>query len=111
MHELWDEGARFIKTFNNFWPEKIQIEGYSTRGVFKGDELVRALFFQEACHAGILFGPSWWMNFPLMSKSQSVLDTIKDIIYRIQSESVKLEGALPSSPFAQRVRSGKDIST
>lgn len=104
LDELWEEGARFIKKFNSFWPEKIQIEGYPSRGVFKGDEKIKALLFQEACFAGILLGPSWWMNFPLMQKSFAVLDTLKDIIYRIQSGNVELLGSMPSSPFAQKMR-------
>jgi glutamate-1-semialdehyde aminotransferase len=104
LDELWEEGGKFISEFNSIWPEKLAIEGYPTRGVFKGDNLVKALFFQEACYAGIIFCPSFFFNFPLMKEASSVLSTSRDIMYRIKSGAVKLEGQVPTSPFAQKVR-------
>lgn len=101
---LWEKGQEFLDQFNAIWPEKIKIEGYPTRGVFKGDDMVKALLWQEACKAGILFGPSWWMNFPLVEETHSVISTCTDILERIRGNQVRLEGSLPRSPFAQTAR-------
>lgn len=106
LKHLWEKGLEFQQKFNALWPGKLTIDGYPTRGVFKGDTLTKALFWQEACKAGILFGPSWFYNFPLIDESFSVLGTCEDIITRIKNGSVTLEGELPASPFAQKVRQG-----
>jgi glutamate-1-semialdehyde aminotransferase len=104
LDHLWEAGEKFLKDFNSLWPEKIRIEGYPTRGAFKGDDLTKALFFQECCYAGILVGPSFFFNFPLMEETFSVMSTFKDIIQRLKQGSVELEGEMPASPFAQKVR-------
>lgn len=104
LEELWTKGAEFQKQFNALWPEMIQIEGYPTRGVFKGDANVKALLFQEACQAGILLGPSFWFNFPLSRETFGVIDTLKEILTNIRKGRVKLLGEMPRSPFAQQVR-------
>lgn len=104
LEHLWEKGARFLEQFNSIASELIQIEGYPTRGVFKGDPLVKALFWQESCLAGVLFGPSWFFNFNHIDHIDSVINTSKDILTRIKTGSVQLKGELPTSPFAQRVR-------
>ncbi len=101
---LWSNGQRFLDQFNAIYPEKITIEGYPTRGVLKGDTLTRALFMQEACKAGMLFGPSWWMTFPLVDESANAMVAIRAILDRLKRGEVTLEGEMPSSPFAQKVR-------
>lgn len=107
IETIWDAGLEFIQKFNSFWPEGIKIEGYPTRGVFKGDPLVTALFFQEACFAGFLFGPSWWMNFPLAQVSKNFMGTIREIVIKVRDGRAKLVGQMPQSPFSQRVRDEK----
>jgi len=103
--KLWDHGARFLAKFNSIHPnQKVKIEGYAVRGVFTGDVLAKALFWQEAVKAGLLFGPSWFYNFQHIEISDWVLNVCRDIIIRIESGLVKLEGELPSSPFAQKMR-------
>jgi glutamate-1-semialdehyde 2,1-aminomutase len=106
LNHLWERGAIFLEAFNALWPEGVRIEGYPTRGVFKGEPLTKALFFQECCKAGIIFGPSFFYNFPLAEESHGVLETCRDILTRIRLGNVSLEGQLPESPFAQRVRDG-----
>jgi len=101
---LWANGQRFLDEFNGLLPEKITIEGYPSRGAFKGDLMTRGLFFQEACKAGMLFGPGWWMNYPCIDEAKNAMNSIKAILARIGRGEVKLEGDLPSSPFAQQVR-------
>jgi glutamate-1-semialdehyde 2,1-aminomutase len=39
IDELWAAGDKFIQTFNTFHPQ-LKLEGYPTRAVFKGDEMV-----------------------------------------------------------------------
>lgn len=107
IDRLWERGNGFLSRFNQMWPGKLWIEGYATRGVFKGDELVKALFFQEACKAGFLFGPSWFFNFPHIELVDTTLSSLQDIITRLRTGSVQLEGELPQSPFSQRVRENK----
>lgn len=103
LQDLWEKGQLWLHEFNSFAPEKIRIDGYPTRGRFEGDAEFKALFFQEACEAGILFGPSWFFNFPLAEETQ-ILSTLKEIICRIQSGNVKLKGEMPRSPFAEQMR-------
>jgi glutamate-1-semialdehyde 2,1-aminomutase len=104
LNHLWERGQAFLDGFNALWPEGVWIEGYPTRGAFKGEPLTKALFFQEACKAGILFGPSWFFSFPLAEEAHGVLDACRDILTRIRLGKVSLEGDLPQSPFAEKVR-------
>jgi acetylornithine/succinyldiaminopimelate/putrescine aminotransferase len=105
IDELWQQGDIFRKAFNSFYPEKIRLEGYPTRGSFKGDELTRALFLQEACRAGMLFGPSWFISFKHLPHMDVVTATCQDILGRIKTNQVKLLGEMPITPFATKVRS------
>lgn len=104
LSELWDSGTDFLENFNTIAPDFLQIVGYPTRGVFEGNSKFKALFWQEACKAGILFGASWFFNFPLMAESFAVLSTCKDIMLRIKAGQITLQGEMPQSPFAQRMR-------
>lgn len=103
---LWERGSSFLEAFNSFWPEGVTIEGYPSRGVLKGEPLHKALFMQEACKAGMLFGPSWFLSFPAGDQAALVLEPLKAILHRIRGGNVQLEGELPASPFAQKVRHG-----
>lgn len=104
LDELWREGGYFMQEFNALWPEKLRLEGYPTRGIFVGDPNVKALFWQECAKAGILFGPSWFFGFQHIELRHAVVNSAKDILTKIKNNEVKLEGDMPQSPFAQRVR-------
>lgn len=104
LESLWQKGEEWLSEFNSMWPDMIRIEGYPTRGRFVGDEMIRALFFQEACKSGLLFGPSWFFNFPLSKKMDITLSACKDVICKIKSGNVRLEGKPPKSPFADKMR-------
>jgi len=104
INTLWKQGQAFIDDFNTVCPELVRIEGYPTRGVFVGDATSKALFMQEACLAGMLFGPSWFFNYGLADEASNALSAIKAILGRIKRGEVKLKGELPKSPFAQKVR-------
>lgn len=107
IDQLWEAGGRFLMRFNSIWHEGVRIEGYPTRGVFVGDMKNKALFWQESVKAGLLFGPSWFFNFAHLTEVDTVLATCADIMGRIRTGAVKLEGELPQSPFAQRMRESK----
>jgi glutamate-1-semialdehyde 2,1-aminomutase len=104
IDDLWRKGEGFLEEFNAIWPEKIRIDGYPTRGAFVGDPVVKALFWQESCIAGFLFGPSWFLSFPAAIEIPNIMGTLKAILGRIQRGEVQLKGEMPSSPFAQKVR-------
>ena len=103
VDRLWKSGEYFMNQFNGLHPQ-VRIEGYPTRGVFAGDADVKALFFQEACRAGVLFGPSWFFNFDHVKDMDMVLDISRAILDRIKRGEVELEGQAPVSPFAEKVR-------
>lgn len=107
IDRLWEAGERFIDKFNKIIGEHVTLKGYPTRGVFYGDSLKKALFFQEAVKAGYLFCNSWFYNFPLMKYDDFFFSFLTDFKTRLELGSIKLEGDLPASPFAQRVRDGK----
>lgn len=103
IDRLWESGQFFMNRFNKMC-EDIQIEGYPTRGSFTGDPHKIALLFQEACKSGILFGPSWFFNFGHVADMDTVLDSCESILARIGRNEIELEGKMPSSPFAEKVR-------
>ena len=101
---LWLKGAEFCRQFNALMPEIVTIEGYPTRGVFKGDIKAKALFWQEAIKAGLLMGPSWFYNYGLSELLHLHMPALAGIAERMKLGMVKLEGELPMSPFAAKVR-------
>lgn len=103
VNTLWEKGKLFYDKFNKLSPE-VRLVGYPSRGVFQGDALTKALFFQEACKAGILFGPSWFLNFAMFDYMDITLKTCEDIFRNIKNGRVRLEGNMPVTPFAQKMR-------
>jgi glutamate-1-semialdehyde 2,1-aminomutase len=104
---LWKQAQAFIDEFNGYAPDIVKMEGYPTRGVFKGEALGKALFFQECCKAGILVGPSYFINYPTAEELNNVKGVLAAILGRIKRGEVQLEGEMPASPFAQKVREQK----
>jgi glutamate-1-semialdehyde aminotransferase len=103
INDLWEVGQRFMDEFNSMCPQ-VQLKGYATRGRFEGDELTKALFFQESVKAGVLFGPSWFICFPHITLMDEVLKICENVFMKIKSGMAKLEGEMPKSPFAERMR-------
>lgn len=101
--DLWSHGKRFQDEFNSFLPG-VQLNGYATRARLEGDPLQKALFMQEACKANIIFGPSWFISFSHIGILDDVLKTCQAIFLKIKNGMVKLEGQMPKSPFAERLR-------
>jgi len=102
--ELWKEGKNFSDQFNQLDPEIIRLQGYPTRGVFTGDPMTLALFFQECCRSHILFGKSWFYNFDLIPYNEEVLLVCNEVLKKIRKKSVQLMGDLPRSPFSLKSR-------
>lgn len=104
INDLWNEGEMFLNRFNALH-DNLKIEGYPTRGAFKGNDLVKAYFWQEAIKAGVLFGPSWFFNFCLPEYTDQVINVCRDIFNKIKTGSVLFHGQMPAAPFAQKLRS------
>jgi hypothetical protein len=100
---LWEAGQDFLDRFNSLEFE-VKIKGYPTRGAFDGPPLLKALLFQEAARACVLFGPSWFFNYQHPSDTSDTISCVADIVARINRGEVKLLGEMPASPFAERVR-------
>ena len=103
INHLWSEGEKFLQEFNSF-STNLKIEGYPTRGVFKGSEKTIALFMQEMAKAEILFCKSWFYNFPLIETNTFVLESAKIVLDKIDRGSVQLNYPMPRSPFSMGVR-------
>jgi len=101
---LWDSGQMFMDRFNELWPEMISLVGYPTRGRFSGDTRVMNLFFQECARSGILFGPSWFYNYPLVAHDDTTLSVCTDVLNNIKAGRVRLQGEAPVTPFAAKQR-------
>lgn len=104
VEALWEEGTAWINRFNQMADGAVKLVGYPTRGAFEGDDLNVALFMQEACRARILFGKSWFYNFIHKKHDASVFAALEQIFEKIKTGKVTLDGQLPKSPFAARVR-------
>lgn len=108
IDRLFDHGLEFVKKFNEMAAPFIKITGYGTRGVFEGDPTNKALFCQEAVKAGFLFHPgTWFYNFPLMEEDYVFFQFLKGWTQTMRLKGFKLEGQIPKSPFAQKLREGK----
>lgn len=104
IQKLWEFGESFWKSFNETLYGIVEFEGYPTRGILKGDEYKKALFMQEACKSGMLFGSSPFLMFAHIELKEQILSLLKDIALKINTKSVKLEGQLPRKPQAEKVR-------
>lgn len=108
VEDLCSEGNKFFNKFNELYPERIQLKGYGSRGVFEGDPIVKALFMQESYRAGLLFGPSFFIGFSHLPHLERIFSLVKDIINKIKTGSVTLDGNMPKVPQSQSMRSTQD---
>ena len=107
LERLWSAGQEFMESVNELASGVIQLQGYPTRGVVKGSsDLNLALFLQECAKAQLLFGKSW--NFSFCHMSAEVADQtyggLRGIFQKIRDGRASLEGPMPESPLAARVR-------
>jgi glutamate-1-semialdehyde 2,1-aminomutase len=104
LEDLWLSGEDFRYHFNQLGEGIVSLEGYPTRGIIQGEPLNKALFMQEACKAGLLFGSSLFYNFCHVGIKEDVLSILRDVFGKLKRGECELEGEMPSSPFAQKVR-------
>ncbi len=100
---LWANGQKFLDEFNSY-SDKLKLVGQPTHAEFVGDSMTKALFWQEACKAGMLFGQQWYYSFPAIEEARNAMGSIKTILQRVDRGDVKLEGDMPCSEFANKVR-------
>lgn len=110
IDSLWESGQNFISKFNQIMNGRITLVGYPTRGVFEGSEMDVALLRQEACKAKILLHKTWFYNFPLVREDYLFFTFLEEFSKNLVMGNIKLEGQLPRSPFAQKVRDGRSKS-
>jgi glutamate-1-semialdehyde 2,1-aminomutase len=102
--DLWLYGQEFLARFNDVTPS-VQADGYPTRGIWKfSTEMMKALWFQEMCKAGVLVGPSWFYNKFIHNELDNLISIHQGVIRKIQEGKCRVEGDPPRSPFAERVR-------
>lgn len=101
LRDLWSEGERFLKSFNEIASGVVEIIGYPTHGRFSGSKMNLVLFFQECCKAGIVFGPHWYFNFDLIRETEKTLNTVLDVCIKIKTGSARLEGEISQTLFGE----------
>lgn len=104
MEDLWFYANRFMDKFNALCKEiGVEIKGYGTRGSMDLTDPKVALFCQEALKSGILFGKAFFFNFSHMESNldEFLFSIFSDIVDKIRTNKVKLEGPLPSKPFVR----------
>jgi glutamate-1-semialdehyde 2,1-aminomutase len=104
LDDLWRYGEDFYIEFNSMAPDKICLSGYPTRGRFEGDKQFIWVFWQEAVKAGMLFGPSFFINFSHREIMYKSLQHIKDIFNKMAMKMPRLEGEEPCPPFSSKSR-------
>lgn len=100
LEDLWFYGDRLRRNLNALLPQ-IVFEGYGTRAMLNTSDPITALFMQEACKAGILFGKAWFFNFAHLEENieNFVISICSSIAERIKHGEVKLEGKMPEETF------------
>ena len=105
INRIWEDAIAFKDQFNSINREYIWLDGYPTRGRLLGkSETIKALFMQEMCKAGILFGPSYFWCAQHVHETFNTISLARQAITRIANGECKLEGKMPVTPFAQKVR-------
>lgn len=95
---LWKQAEAFQDAFNAIWSD-VRLVGYPTRLTLMARPEIRAMFMQEACKAGMLFGRETYMNFPLAHEWRDAMEPIRCIVMKIQCNQVTLESDLPKEGF------------
>ena len=107
IDELWLKGGKFVENFNAAAAGVVSLKAYPTRGTLMGSDLNKALFLEQMIKAGILMGPSWFYNFPLIEFDKTTLAAVGEICGKIKRGEVTLEGSMPVKPFALLEREKK----
>jgi glutamate-1-semialdehyde 2,1-aminomutase len=76
----------------------VKLEGYGTRGFWKGKIEDIALVFQELCRAQVLVGRSYFYNFASKDQDAVLRSRMEDAFFKL-SRGATLEGECPREPF------------
>jgi acetylornithine/succinyldiaminopimelate/putrescine aminotransferase len=104
LDKLWEYGERFIKKFNQELSPHLELVAYPTRGVFKGDDLVKACFMEKAIQCKILTGPSWFYNFDLIKEDFNFFQFVNEFKHYLARGDLRITSRMPTSAFASRSR-------
>jgi glutamate-1-semialdehyde aminotransferase len=77
----------------------VKLEGYGTRGYWKGDLEKIALVFQEAIKCQILLGRSFFYNVAMRESDEVLRSRFSDVFLRLKNPALALEGLVPREPF------------
>lgn len=101
---LWEAGSEFTEKMNFVLkPVGIEMFGYPTRGSFRGNANVKALFCQEMCKAGVFFHPNtWFYNLDLHRYHDQVTGLAKTVVRKIVDGDYRMEGSLPQNPYLRK---------
>jgi glutamate-1-semialdehyde aminotransferase len=102
IDDLYFYSNRFMNNLNKLLADiDVKIQGYGTRGFLPLESLNEALFLQEMAKAGILMGKAFFYGYAHLEAStdESTLNLVSDIVPKIKSGQVKLEGEMPRSSF------------
>ena len=100
LNELWQRGQEVIDNFNGI-SDKIQLYGYPTRCVWKGEELFIYTFCQQMQKRGYLLHPRVW--FIRHDHSSTInakfIDDCRQCIGEIINKNIQLKGNIPQPVF------------
>lgn len=100
IDDLFYYANRFMENLNKLHPN-IKFTGYGTRAMLNITTRDSALFAQECCNAGILFGKAFFYHFGHMESNidEMVLNICTDIAQKIKRGEVRYHGRLPTETF------------
>lgn len=100
LNDLYHYARRFQEKLNKLHPE-IKFEGYGTRAMLNTENPTTALFMQECCNAGILFGKAYFFNFSHLQEDvePKILNIAEGIIGMMKQDRCKYNGPLPAQSF------------
>lgn len=96
LSDLWDSGGWIIDRFNAISP-LLQMQGYPTRCVWKGEPLLIAIFCQQMQKRGFLLHPRvWFITFAHTEKvNTKFIEQSRECINDILTNNIQLIGNLP----------------
>ena len=100
--QLWDKAKEFQEGFNLEAARcsyHLKLVGYPTRLVFEGEN--RYIFWQEACKAGLLFGPSIFFSLAHLSHMDNLLSFCQDLLRRTHESRPPLL-CIPTTAFHRK---------
>jgi glutamate-1-semialdehyde aminotransferase len=100
FEDLLFYGQRLQDKLNDLSSE-VRFEGYGVRAMLNTTNPTTALFMQECCKAGILFGKAHFFHFGHLEQNieAMVMGTAEGVMDQISKGLVKLEGEAPREVF------------